>query len=151
MNIKVITDNKKARFDYELIENFEAGIQLTGPEVKSIKEGHISIKEAYVVPNGNELSLINAHISPYNPASRENSDPKRSRKLLLKRKEIDNLLSKVQAGGLTIVPVKVYLSRGLVKLDIALAKGKKSYDKREAIKRKDIERDIQKELKEKLR
>lgn len=151
MNIKVVADNKKARFDYELLETFEAGIELFGPEVKSIKDGHISIKEAYVVPTGSELFLINAHVSPYNPAAHENSEPKRSRRLLLKRTEIDHLIGGAQAGGHTIVPVKIYLSHGLVKLEIALARGKKLHDKRETLKQRDIDRDIAKELKEKYR
>lgn len=149
MNVKVVAENKKARFDYELLETLEAGLELSGPEVKSIKSGHISIKEAYVVPKDAELWLINAHVSPYNPASRENADPKRSRKLLLKRSEIDHLTNQSQAGGLTIVPVKVHLSHGLVKLEISLAKGKKAYNKKETIKRRDIEREVQRELKEK--
>lgn len=145
--MKTIADNKKARFDYELLENFEAGVELTGPEVKSIKEGHISIKEAFIHLKDNEAWLVNAHVSPYNPASRENSDPKRTRRLLLKRKELVLLTGKSQAAGLTIVPVKIYLSHGLIKLEIALAKGKKLYQKKELIKQRDIERDSQRELK----
>jgi SsrA-binding protein len=129
------------------LETYEAGIALTGPEVKSVKEGHISIKEAYVVGKDRELWLINAHISPYNPATVYNQDPKRSRRLLLNREEIDGLANRSQAGGLTIVPVKVYLKRGLVKLEIALARGKKLHDKRETLKRRVIEREVQRELK----
>jgi SsrA-binding protein len=151
MKTKVVAENKKARFDYEFIDTLEAGVALTGPEVKSTKESHISIKEAYVVPKDKELMLINAHISPYNPAATNNTDPKRSRRLLLKRSEIDDLIIKSQAGGLTIVPNKVYLKNGLVKVEIALAKGKKAYDKRETLKRRDIDREIQRELKEKLK
>lgn len=148
MNIKVISDNKKARFDYELLENYEAGIELTGPEVKSIKQGHISLKEAFIATRNNEAYLTNAHVSPYNPATHNNSEPRRSRKLLLKRDELNNLISKSQASGLTIVPVKIYLKRGLVKLEIALARGKKLHDKRETLKRRDIERDAQREVKD---
>lgn len=150
MNVKVIADNKKARFDYEILETFEAGIELNGPEVKSVKAGHISIKEAFVHTKDNEVWLVNAHVSPYNPAARENTDPKRTRKLLLKRSEIDFLTGKVQASGLTVVPVKMYLSHGLVKLEIALAKGKKLYQKKELMKQRDIERDTQRELKERM-
>lgn len=147
MNTKVVADNKKARFDYELLENFEAGLELTGPEVKSIKAGHMSIKEAFVTFKDNEAWLLNAHVSPYGPASRENSDPKRTRRLLLKRTEIDYLKQKAETAGLTVVPVKVYLSKGFIKAEIALARGKKLHDKRETLKRRDIERDVQRELK----
>jgi SsrA-binding protein len=148
MNIKVIAENRRAKFDYEFLETYEAGIELTGPEVKSAKEGHLSIKEAYVVPKDNQLYLINAHISPYNPAAHENQDPKRSRRLLLKRSEIDTLIRGAEAGGHTIVPVKAYLSHGLVKFEIALARGKKNYNKKETIKRRELDIETQRELKE---
>lgn len=147
MNIKVIAENKKSRFDYELLETFEAGIKLSGPEVKSIKAGHISLKEAFIATRDNEAYLTNAHVSPYNPATYNNKEPRRSRKLLLKKEELNTLSNKSQAGGLTIVPVKIYLSHGLVKLEIALARGKKLQDKRETLKQRDIERDAQHELK----
>jgi SsrA-binding protein len=147
MSIKVIAFNKKAKFDYELLETFEAGIELIGPEVKSIKVGHISIKEAFVHIKDNQAWLVNAHVTPYGPASYNNRDPKETRRLLLKRSELEHLTSKSQASGLTIVPVKIYLSRGLVKLEIALARGKKLHQKKEALKQKDIERDAQREIK----
>ncbi len=148
-NIKVVSDNRKARFNYEFLETYEAGIELTGPEVKSIKSGHISIQEAFATVKGNELWLTNAHVSPYKPASTNNAKPTRPRKLFLQKREINHLLGKVQTEGYTIVPTKVYLSHGLVKVEIALARGKKKYDKREVIKRRDIERDMSRELKNK--
>lgn len=150
MAIKQVAENKKARFDYELLETYEAGIELAGPEVKSVKLGHVSIKEAFVVGKDKELWFINGHISPYNPATSNNVDPKRSRKLLLKRSEIDHLISKVQTAGLTIVPVKMYLKNGLIKLEIALAKGKKTYNKKEVMKQRDIDLDAKREIKERF-
>ena len=148
-NIKIVSDNKKARFNYELIETYEAGIELTGPEVKSIKSGHISINEAFATIKSSEIWLTNAHISPYKPANQNNSEPTRPRKLLLKKNEINHLLGKVQAEGFTLVPTKVYLSHGLIKIEIALARGEKNRDKREIIKKRDIDREISRELKQK--
>ncbi|MEI7690522.1 MAG: SsrA-binding protein SmpB [bacterium] len=147
-NIKVIADNKKAHFDYDLIEKYEAGIELTGPEVKSIKSGHISIKEAFATVKNNEIWLTNAHVSPYKPASLNNSEPTRPRKLFLNKAEINHLIGAVQTQGLTLVPVKVYLTHGLVKTEIALARGLKKYDKRKLIKNRDINRDLARELKD---
>ncbi|MDD5692862.1 MAG: SsrA-binding protein SmpB [Patescibacteria group bacterium] len=148
-NIKVVTDNRKARYNYEFLETYEAGIQLTGPEVKSIKSGHISINEAFATVKDEGIWLLNAHVSPYKPASKNNDEPTRSRKLLLNQKEVDHLLGKVQTEGLTLVPTKVYLSHGLVKIEIALARGKKVHDKREIIKKRDIDREMSRELKNK--
>lgn len=148
-NIKIVSDNRKARFNYEFIETYEAGIELTGPEVKSIKSGHISINESFATVKGNEIWLTNAHVSPYKPASINNAKPTRPRRLFLKKKEIDHLLGKVQAEGFTMVPTKVYLSHGLIKVELALARGKKKHDKRETIKKRDIERDVSRELKSK--
>ena len=148
-NIKVVSDNRKARFNYEFIETYEAGIELTGPEVKSIKSGHISVTESFATVKNGELWLTNAHISPYKPASTNNSEPTRPRKLFLKKKEIDHLLGKTQAEGFTIVPTKVYLSHGLVKIELALARGRKIHDKREVIKKRDTDREISRELKNK--
>lgn len=148
-NIKVVSDNRKARFNYEFLETYEAGIELTGPEVKSIKSGHISVNESFATVKNGELWLTNAHISPYKPASVNNSEPTRPRKLFLKKKEIDHLLGKVQAEGFTIVPTKVYLNHGLVKIELALARGRKTHDKREVIKKRDIDREVSRELKNK--
>lgn len=140
---KYIAQNKKARFDYEILDTFEAGIALTGPEVKSVKLGQISIKESFVTFQGVIPYLTNTHISPYKHASDNESAPTRPRKLLLKKSEIVSLLGKSKTQGLTIVPTKVYLKRGLVKIEIALGRGKKKYDKREAIKKKDQKRELE--------
>ncbi len=149
--MKVIATNKKARFDYEILETYEAGIVLTGPEVKSVKAGQISIKESFATVKGEEVFLTNAHISPYKQAANIEQEPTRSRKLLLKRSEISSLIGKSKTQGLTLVPTKVYLKRGFVKVEIGLGRGKKLHDKRETIKRKDIKRDIQRDLREKER
>ena len=146
MNIKVIATNKKARFDYEILETYEAGIVLTGPEVKSVKAGQISIKEAFATVKGEEVFLTNAHISPYKQAAGIEHEPTRSRKLLLKKSEISSLIGKSKTQGLTLIPTKIYLKRGFVKVEIGLGKGKKTKDKRESIKRKDVERDIEREM-----
>lgn len=146
-NIKVIAENKKARFDYELLETYEAGIELTGPEVKSIRDGHISLKESFASVKDNQVWLNNAHVSPYKPAATNNSEPTRARRLLLKRTEIDKLIGASQASGNTIVPVKIYFSHGIIKLEIALARGRKLHDKREVLKTRQQNRDIATELK----
>ncbi|RJO60266.1 SsrA-binding protein SmpB [candidate division WS5 bacterium] len=144
--MKVIATNKKARFDYEILETFEAGIVLTGPEVKSVKAGQVSIKEAFATVKGEEVFLTNAHISPYKQASNVEQDPTRSRKLLLKKSEISSLIGKSKTQGLTLIPTKIYLKRGFVKVEIGLGKGKKLHDKRDQIKRKDVERDMEREM-----
>lgn len=148
-NMKVIATNKRARFDYEILETYEAGIVLTGPEVKSVKAGQVSIKEAFATVKGEEVFLTNAHISPYKQAANIEQDPTRSRKLLLKKSEISSLIGKSKTQGLTLIPTKIYLKRGFVKVEIGLGRGKKLHDKRETIKRKDTQRDIQRELKSK--
>lgn len=144
--MKVIATNKKARFDYEILETFEAGVVLTGPEVKSVKAGQVSIKESFATLRGEEVFLTNAHISPYKQASNIEQEPTRSRKLLLKKSEISSLIGKSKTQGLTLIPIKIYLKRGFVKVEIGLGKGKKLHDKRESIKKKDTQRDIQREL-----
>lgn len=146
-NIKVIAENKKARFDYELLETYEAGIELTGPEVKSIRDGHISLKESFATVKDNQLWLNNAHVSPYKPAADNNSEPTRARRLLLKRTEIDKLIGASQASGNTIVPVIIYFSHGIIKVEIALARGRKLHDKREVLKKRQQNRDVAVELK----
>ena len=145
-NVKVIARNRKAHHDYFIIETFEAGVSLVGSEIKSIRAGQISIKEAYIKVDGEEAWLINSHISPYDPASQENHDPKRERKLLLHKKEIYKLWDTVKQKGNTIIPLQVYLKSGKAKVEIAIAKGKKNYDKRQAIARKDAQRDIERAL-----
>ena len=147
MGIKVISTNRKASHDYFLFDRFEAGLVLKGTEIKSIRAGQISIKEAFIAIDQAEAWLVDAHIAPYNPASRENHEPTRRRKLLLHRKEIDKLRDGLQQKGLTIIPLKIYLIKGRAKLELALARGKKKYDKRAAIAKRDAEREIQRDIK----
>ena len=142
MSIKVVANNRKAHFEYFLLEHFEAGLVLLGSEIKSIRAGKMSLAEAYVQIDAHEAWLINAHIAPYVSANRFNHDPLRPRKLLLHRKEILKLWNEVRQKGVTVVPVKVYLKDGIAKIDIAVAKGKKLYDKRADIARKDLTREM---------
>lgn len=139
-NIKIIANNKKARHDYFILEEYEAGIVLKGTEVKSVRQGKVSIKESYCQINNAEIFIFGMHISPYEQGNIYNVDPLRTRKLLLNKREILKLIGKAKEKGLTLVPLKVYLKYGLVKLEIGLAKGKKIYDKRETIAKKDAER-----------
>jgi SsrA-binding protein len=141
MSVKVVARNRKANFEYFLLERYEAGIALQGSEIKSVRAGQISLAESYVEVNEREARLIDAHIAPYDPASRFNHDPIRPRRLLLHRREILALWNAVRQKGVTIVPVQVYLKDGRAKVEIAIAKGKKLYDKREQIARRDMERD----------
>lgn len=147
MGVKVVATNRKARFEYFLLEHFEAGISLSGSEIKSIRAGQMSLAEAYVEisADGHEAWLVNAHIAPYEQASRFNHDPLRPRRLLLHKKEIRQLWDEVRQKGVTIVPVQVYLKDGRAKLEIALARGKKLYDKRHEIAKRDVEREIARE------
>ena len=145
-NIKVVATNRKAKFEYFLIETFEAGMSLQGSEIKSIRAGQISLKEAFVQTDGKEAWLHDAHIAPYEPANRFNHDPVRPRRLLLHKKEIRQLWDAVRQKGMTIIPTRVYLKAGRAKVEIALARGKKSYDKREAIAKRDRERDSSREM-----
>lgn len=139
-NIKIIANNKKARHDYFILEEYEAGIVLKGTEVKSVRQGKVSIKESYCQITNAEVFIFGMHISPYEQGNIYNVDPLRTRKLLLNKREILKLIGKTKEKGLTLVPLKVYLKYGLVKLEIGLAKGKKIYDKRETIAKKDAER-----------
>lgn len=139
---KTIATNRKAHFEYFLLEHFEAGISLLGSEIKSIRAGQLSLAEAYVEVNGKEAWLVNANIAPYIQANRMNHDPKRKRRLLLHKKEIRELWDAIRQKGVTVVPVSAYYKNGRVKLDIAIAKGKKLYDKRQDIAKKDAERDL---------
>jgi len=143
---KTISVNRKAQHDYHILQTLEAGIALSGSEIKSIREGRVSIREAYVRPLNDELWLIGAHIAHYPPAGLLNHDPTRDRRLLVHRKELRELARAVEAEGVTIVPLRLYLKRGLAKLEIALAKGKKSYDKRAAIAKKEAERQMERAL-----
>jgi len=145
---KIIATNRKAKFEYFLLEHYEAGIVLKGSEIKSIRARQASISEAYVQTDGNEIWLIDAHIAPYDPASRENHEPKRKRKLLLKKKEINEIWQAIKQKGLTTIPTELYLKDGLAKLDIATAKGKKLYDKRHDIAKRDMQRDSDREFRQ---
>jgi SsrA-binding protein len=146
MGNKVIATNRKAHFEYFLLEHFEAGISLQGSEIKSIRAGQISLSEAYVRVEEREAWLMNAHIAPYDPASRFNHDPKRPRRLLLHRRQIREMWDAVRQKGVTVIPVQVYLKEGRAKLDIAIAKGKKLYDKRSEIAKRDIEREMERQV-----
>ena len=147
MGIKVIADNKKARFDYQILEKFEAGLVLMGSEVKSIRAGKINLKDSYVSFRNNEAFLQNAHISVYTASSYNNHDPERLRKLLLNKKEIDKIQGSVQAKSLTCVPLRMYFKNGRIKIEIGLGKGKKAHDKRDSIKKREMNREMQKSLK----
>ena len=144
-NVKVVATNRKAGFEYFLFERFEAGLALKGSEIKSIRAGQISLAEAYIRVDENQAWLIEAHIAPYVQANRFNHDPKRPRRLLMHRKEIHEMWDAVRQKGVTIVPIRVYLKNGRAKLEIAIAKGKKLHDKREAIARRDAEREMDRE------
>jgi SsrA-binding protein len=145
--IKVIATNRKAHHDYNIIEALEAGIALRGSEIKSVRASRVSLGEAYVKPENGELWLINAHIARYDAASYMCHEPTRRRKLLVHHKELRNLLGKLAEKGLTLVPLKMYLKERTAKLEIGLGRGKKLYDKRETIARRDAEREIERTLK----
>ena len=144
--IKVVSRNRKAKFEYELFDTYEAGIELRGTEIKSIRSGQVSLSEAYVRTNGRQAWLVSAHIAPYDQASVFNHDPERDRRLLLHKREIKNLWDGVRLKGMTIIPTRLYLRDGLAKVEIALAKGKRQYDKRQAIKKRDMARDVDRAL-----
>lgn len=146
MDIKVVATNRKASHEFFLLEKYEAGIALQGSEIKSIRGGQISLAEAYVRVDGREAWLMDAHIAPYEQANRFNHEPRRPRKLLLHRSEIRRLWNDVRQKGATVVPVRVYLKEGRAKVEIALAKGKKLYDKRETIAKRDAEREIERQF-----
>ena len=141
-HIKIVANNKKARHDYHLTDEMEAGIVLKGTEVKSIREGRVTIKDSYAEIKNGEVFLRQLHISPYTFAYYDNHDPLRSRKLLLHNSEIKRIIGKTKERGFTIVPLKIYFKNGKVKVQIALAKGKKLYDKRESIKTRDVNREL---------
>ena len=143
------TENRKARFNYEILEKYEAGIELFGAEVKSVRGGQMSLEGAFVIIRGGEAYLINANIPPYQPKNApQDYDPLRNRKLLLTKKEIAELAGSEKNKSLTIVPLSVYNKSRKIKLELALAKGKKKYDKRESIKKRDTDREIRREIKE---
>ncbi len=148
MTVKVVATNRKAFHEYFISDTFEAGVALVGSEIKSIRAGRVSLQDGYVSFENGEAWLLNVHIAQYDPASRQNHDPKRRRKLLLHRREIDRLAGKVQEKGFTVIPTRLYLKDGRAKVEIGLAKGKRLYDKREAIAKRDSQRQVDRALKE---
>jgi SsrA-binding protein len=148
---KLIVDNRRARHDYQLLERFEAGVVLTGTEVKSLRDGRASLQQAYADVRDAEVWLVGAHIAPYEKASVGAHDPDRDRKLLLHRKEISSLIGKVKEKGLTLVPTRLYFRDGRVKLELALARGKEQRDKRRDIAKRDADRAIERALKSRSR
>lgn len=142
MSILVIQDNKTARFNYELLEFFEAGLVLMGSEVKSLRNKQVQLKDSYVSFRGNEAFLQNAHISEYKASSYNNHAPERLRKLLLNRRELDKIAAAIKEKGLTCVPTKIYFKNGYIKVEVALGKGKKTHDKRDSIKKRDVEKQL---------
>jgi SsrA-binding protein len=149
--IKVVTDNRKARHDYHILETFEAGISLQGTEVKSLRGGKANLNDAFARIEDGEIFLYNMHISPYEQGNRFNHDPKRPRKLLMHKYEINKLFGTVKEKGLTLIPLRVYFSKGKAKVELALAQGKKLYDKRQDLAAKDARKDMDRALKERQR
>ena len=144
----IVARNRKAFHDYEILEKFEAGLVLAGPEVKSIRGGRVNLKDGYAALQGGELYLHNVHISPYEAANRHNVDPTRARKVLLHKNQLRRLVGKAAEKGLTIVPLDVHFTRGYAKVTLGLARGKRQYDKREAIRRRELDRDMQRAVKD---
>ena len=150
--MRTVASNKSAFFNYEIIETLEAGIALLGSEVKSVRDGRVSLKESYAEIRNGEVFLVHANISPYEPANRFNHEPLRDRKLLLHRREIKRLIGKIREKGWTLIPTKVVLNdRGKVKVELALGKGKRTYEKKRAIKEREVAREIRAELKKRIR
>ncbi|MCL6633884.1 MAG: SsrA-binding protein SmpB [Alicyclobacillus herbarius] len=148
---RALAQNRKAYHDYFIEETYEAGIVLTGTEIKSIRRGSVSLRDAYARIEGGEVYLHNMHVSPYEQGNRFNHDPLRTRKLLLKRQEINKLIGAVREQGYTLVPTKLYIRNGFCKVELGLAKGKKLHDKREAMRKRDADRAIQRALRERNR
>jgi SsrA-binding protein len=143
-----VATNRQASYRFNLLERFECGIVLTGTEVKALREGKAQLKDSYATVRDGEVWLIGVYIPPYGPASRENHEPERPRKLLLHRSEIDRLIGKTRERGLTLVPTRIYFSDGRAKVEIALARGKDVHDKRETIRTREMNREVQRELRE---
>lgn len=148
-DIQLIAVNRKARHDYQILETYEAGLVLKGTEVKSIRNNQVSIKESYAQFKGTELFIVNMHVSPYQFGNRYNLEPKRDRKLLLQNRQLSKLKAQIDAKGLTIIPLRLYFKNGFAKIEVGLAKGKKLYDKREDLTQKAIQREVERELKNK--
>lgn len=145
---KLIAQNRKARYEYAILDTVEAGIVLKGTEIKSIRAGRINLKDGYASVREGEIWLYNVHISPFEQGNQFNHDPLRPRKLLMKKKQIDSLIGETKQGGITLIPLKVYIKNGFAKVLIGLAKGKKQYDKRETIKRRDQDRELRRAVKD---
>lgn len=146
--IKVVAQNKKARHDYHIEETFETGLVLTGTEIKSIRAGKANLKESFARIQNGEVFLHNMHVSPYEQGNQFNHEPLRTRKLLMNRKEINKLIGITKEKGYSLIPLRMYLKRGFCKLELALARGKKNYDKRETLKKKDAQREIERGFRE---
>lgn len=142
-SVKVIATNRKARHDYLIEDTFEAGLVLTGSEIKSIRAGQVNLRDSYATLREGELWLVNTHISPYQQASYQNHEPRRDRKLLAHRREINRLSGKLQEKGLTLIPLRLYLKNGRAKVELGLGRGKKLYDKRQTLKERDDQRQIE--------
>ena len=150
-SIRVIAQNRRARHEYDILETFEAGLALRGTEVKSLRTGRASLQESYARVDQGEAFLINSHIAEYDQGNRFNHDPRRKRKLLLHRREIDRLIGRVEGRGLTLVPLRMYFRQGKAKVELALARGKKSHDRREDIARREASREVEAALKARQR
>ena len=148
-SIEIVSRNRRASHDYELLDRYEAGLELTGTEIKSVRQHKVSLQRSFVQPRHNELWLMEANIAPYKEGNRENHEPTRPRKLLLHRREINKIIDALQTKGMTMVPTKMYIKDGWAKVEVALARGKKLYDKRQDIARRDAERRIERALREK--
>jgi SsrA-binding protein len=144
---KVLASNRRARYEYELLETFEAGLELTGTEVKAAREGRVQLKDSYVEVRGRDAWLVGAHISPYSHGNRQNHPPERERRLLLHRREIDKLFGRSIIKGQTVIPLAVYLKGNWIKVEVALARGKKLYDKRETAKKRILDREAEEAIK----
>jgi len=150
--MKIVASNKKAYFNYEIVESLEAGIALLGSEVKSIREGRVSLKDSYAEIKNGEVFLLHMNVSPYEQANIFNHEPLREKKLLLHRQEIKRLIGKIREKGYTLIPTKVILNeKGRIKVEVSLAKGKRTYEKKRAIKERELEREVRAELKKRLR
>ena len=149
--MRAVATNRKARHDYHILDTFEAGMVLSGSEIKSVRAGRVSLRESYVTMRNGELWLVNCHIAPYDQASRLNHEPRRERKLLMHRRQINRLARDVQEPGYTIVPLRMYLKNNWAKVEIALVRGKRQYDKRQAIAKREADRQIRRTLKERDR
>ena len=149
--IKIVSNNKRATFDFHLLDRFEAGLVLTGTEIKSVRAGRVNLRRSFVQPRGDELWLVEAHIAQYEHGNRENHEPTRPRKLLLHRREINKIIDEISQKKLTVVPTKMYVSDGRAKVEIALARGKQKQDKRADLAKKDDQRRMERALREKYR